>query len=89
MAIRTRSPEIEIFHLRWNNSKIPNLKEDTRMTLRFAVGVCFAPNETGQKFVALNNGAMFSSVDDMLRNLRAYGHAEIEWQRDEGGESHG
>lgn len=56
------------------------------MTLRFAIGVRFAPNESGQKYVALNNGAMFTSVDDMLQNLRAYGHAEIEWQ---GSERHG
>jgi hypothetical protein len=83
MALRARSPEIEVFHLKWNNSKIPNLKEDTRMTLRSAVGVQFAPNEAGQKYVALNNGAVFSSVDDMLRSLKLYGYVNIEWQGDE------
>lgn len=89
MALRTRSPEIEVFHLKWNNSKIPNLKEDTRMTLRSAVGVQFAPNEAGQKYVALNNGAVFSSIDDMLRGLRLYGYVNIEWQGDGNGDING
>lgn len=59
---------MRLFHLEWNNAKIPNLPPEERFEKRTADGVQFS---TG--YVALSNGVVYESMRELEHGLHAYG----------------
>lgn len=72
-----------LFQLAWNNAKIPNLSHEARFGQRNAEGVQFS---TG--CIALSNGVVFESMNEMERILKPYGRYEVTFapEKIEGGD---
>ena len=62
------------FTLTWDNHKIPNLEYEARFRPRTCDGTHFA---TG--VVALDNGVVYESMNELERNLNAYGKCHVQY----------
>lgn len=71
--------QTRLFTLTWDNSSIPNLEYELRFHPRQCEGVCFGSDNPLPGLVALGNGVVYTSMDEMERNLNAYGKCRVDY----------